>query len=66
MQLDDYLAAEGLTYSEFARRCDTPHARTIERIAKGQKMPGPKMMPRIIKASAGAVQPNDFYADAAK
>lgn len=61
MDLITYLAREGLSFAEFGRRCDTPHARTIERIAKGQKKPGTIMLPRIIAASGGAVTANDFY-----
>ncbi|TZG28590.1 XRE family transcriptional regulator [Sphingomonas montanisoli] len=61
MQLMAYLTRENLTYSEFARRTGTPHARTIERIAKGARKPGNRMMPAIIAATNGEVTPNDFY-----
>ena len=61
MDLASYLAREKLSFAEFGRRCDTPHARTIERIAKGQKKPGSRMLPRIIQASGGEVTANDFY-----
>jgi hypothetical protein len=56
-----YLKREGIPYAAFARRCGTKHARTIERIAKGQKKPGTKMLPKIIAASGGAVTANDFF-----
>ncbi|WP_374648999.1 helix-turn-helix domain-containing protein [Rhizorhabdus sp.] len=61
MKLQAYLDREDLSYSEFARRAGTPHARTIERIAKGQKMPGDRMLRSILSASFGEVTPNDFY-----
>jgi hypothetical protein len=61
MDLRSYLTREGLSFAEFGRRCATPHARTIERIAKGQKKPGSKMLPKIIAASNGEVTANDFF-----
>lgn len=61
MTLAQYLADSRLSYSEFARRCGIKHARTIERIAKGSKRAGPRMLPLIIKASEGRVTANDFY-----
>lgn len=61
MKLQAYLDREGLSYSEFARRAGTPHARTIERIAKGQKVPGDRMLRSILAASNCEVTPNDFY-----
>jgi len=61
MRLADYLADAELSYTEFARRCGTKHARTIERLAKDQCDPGPKMLKRIISASDGKVTANDFF-----
>lgn len=61
MRLAQYLTDSGLSYTEFARRCGTKHARTIERLAKGQGEPGPKMLKRIIAESDGAVTANDFF-----
>ncbi len=66
MILSAYLAREQISYAEFARRCGTKHARTIERIAKGAKRAGPKMLPKIVAASGGAVTANDFYPAAAE
>lgn len=61
MKLTAYLEREGLTFTEFARRAGTKYPRTIERVAKGQKVPGEKLMRAILKASGGEVTPNDFY-----
>ena len=66
MTLAEYLADAEMSYSEFARRCGTPHARTIERIAKWKKRAGPKMLPRIVAASGGKVTANDLYPVAAE
>jgi transcriptional regulator with XRE-family HTH domain len=60
MRLASYLKAEGLTYTEFARRIGACNARTVERYAKGQRVPAGKFMAAISRESAGAVQPDDF------
>lgn len=61
MKLANYLAHHKISYSEFARRIGTPHARTVERYAKGQRVPAGHMMAAIVAASQGAVQPADFF-----
>ena len=61
-----YLRRENLSYSEFARRAGTKHARTIERIAKGQRNAGPRILRGIVAASNGEITPNDLYAAAAE
>jgi hypothetical protein len=61
MLLTDYLSREELSFSEFARRIGTKHARTVERYAKGQAIPNRVMMPRIVEQTAGEVRPNDFF-----
>lgn len=60
-KLQEYLDREGISYAEFARRAGTRHARTIERIAKGQQMPGNQMFRGILAASNNEVTPNDFH-----
>lgn len=60
MQLQSYLDTEKLTYTEFARRIGTKHARTVERYAKGQRIPRPKMMGRIVRETGGQVTAADF------
>ena len=62
MTLDHYLRQHGLSYSEFARRIGTPHARTVERYAKKKRVPSGRMMAAIVAASGGAVQPADLIA----
>lgn len=60
--LKAYLDRENISYSEFARRANVPHARTIERIAKGQRNAGPSMVRAIVQASNGEVTANDLFA----
>lgn len=60
-KLMEYLKRENLTYAEFGRRAGTQHPRTIERIAKGQRDPGPRMLRGMIAASGGELSANDFY-----
>lgn len=60
MKLAKYLEHHGISYTEFARRIGTEHPRTVERYAKGQRIPSGRMMAAIVAASAGAVQPADF------
>lgn len=60
MKLATYLEHHGISFSEFARRMGTKHPRTVERYAKGQRIPSGRMMAAIVAASAGAVQPADF------
>jgi hypothetical protein len=61
MLLTKYLAREELSFSEFARRIGTKHARTVERYAKGKAIPNRVMMPRIVEQTEGEVRPNDFF-----
>jgi len=61
MQLKDYLAEQRLTYSEFARRIGTKHPRTVERYAKGQRMPQRPAMVKIAEVTDGKVTPSDFF-----
>ena len=60
MKLASYLEHHGIGFSEFARRLGINHARTVERWAKGQRIPAGGMMAAIVAATAGAVQPADF------
>jgi DNA-binding transcriptional regulator YdaS (Cro superfamily) len=61
MRLSEYLDREGTTYVAFAERIGASHARTVERYAKGMRMPDATMMPRIVEATGGEVTPNDFF-----
>lgn len=60
MQLQTYLEEEGITYTAFAKRIGTKHARTVERYAKGQRYPRPRMMAAIRRETAEKVTADDF------
>ena len=62
MQLSDYLRINGISFAAFARAIGTPHARTVERYAKGQAIPNRAMMPKVIAETGGAVTADDFFA----
>lgn len=59
MKLDDYLRQNNLTEQAFADLIGTSQA-TVNRYRNG-RIPEPEAMERIVKATTGAVQPNDFY-----
>lgn len=60
MTLNDWLAQEKLSPTEFGRRIGKPQA-TIQRYASGKRIPEPEIMAQIVEATGGAVTPNDFY-----
>lgn len=60
MQLEAYLALHDVTYAEFARRIKVANAGTARRYAKSMRMPRPHIMSRIVDATDGHVQANDF------
>jgi len=61
MTLGQYLQDNSISFSEFARRIGTPHARTVSRYVKGTRVPSGRMMGQIVKATGGAVQVSDFF-----
>jgi len=61
MRLGDYLRQSGETASGFARRLGVKSPATVGRYVRGQRLPAAAIMGRIVLATAGAVQPNDFY-----
>lgn len=63
MTLSDYLTRHGIDDVGFAQsvRCDRS---TIYRIRKQGQRPSPDLMTRIVEATGGLVQPNDFYPQA--
>jgi predicted transcriptional regulator len=63
MKLSKFLSDRGLNLTAFGRLIDVP-PETARRYASGARIPHPDIMKRIIKATRGAVQPNDFYGTA--
>ena len=61
MKLSEHMKANGLTLAAFAEMIGVSGAKAVHRYALGQRMPTPEVMRRIVAATDGAVQPNDFY-----
>jgi transcriptional regulator with XRE-family HTH domain len=59
--LQAYLKREGLTYEAFAVAVGVRKLAVI-RYINGSRKPAEEIMRRIIRVTAGAVMPNDFYA----
>ena len=66
MELAKYLASEGITLSEFARRIGAKNARTVQRYTKHGRIPSGSMMAQIMKETGGEVQPADFFSTSAE
>jgi DNA-binding transcriptional regulator YdaS (Cro superfamily) len=49
-----------IAVAEFARRIGLPQP-TVHRYTKGERIPEPEAMAKIVAETAGAVTPNDFY-----
>ena len=64
MQLADYLKAEGIAATEFAKRIDRSEA-TVSRIVRGVNRPDWSTMQKIRIATNDKVMPNDFFTDEA-
>lgn len=60
--LDDWLRRNEISDAAFARTLGLRSRASVTRYRSGIRMPEPPIMARIIAATAGAVQPNDFYA----
>ena len=61
MQLRAYLDAHDIPISVFADRLGVS-VQAIHRYINGERTPKPAVMARIAGATAGQVQPNDFFA----
>lgn len=59
MTVDEWLRTNDVTEAEFAERIGSSQA-AVNRYRKG-RIPEPRVMRRILTATAGAVTPNDFY-----
>lgn len=64
MNLATYLEKHDMTATAFAAKIGVSIA-TVTRAARGEIMPSPETMRRIIEATNGKVTPNDFYGSAA-
>jgi transcriptional regulator with XRE-family HTH domain len=61
MTLTEYLQAKNISAAEFGRRIGAGSRMTVTRYCRGERMPPPETMARIVEVTEGAVQPNDFY-----
>jgi glutamine synthetase len=60
MKLGTYLRAEGFSVREFAKSVNVTEA-AMSRYVSGKRLPRLEIMQRIVEASGGGVQPNDFF-----
>ena len=60
MKLSTYMKNRKLGAADLAREIGvSPQA--VRRYCSGERIPAPEVMRRIVAATGGAVQPNDFY-----
>ena len=59
MILTEYLTANNLRPSKFAMTMGVPPS-TIMRLLKGERSPSLVLLDKIMRATGGAVTPNDF------
>jgi len=60
VRLSDYLTAQKLPFADFGQRVGVS-GESVRLWAHGERVPRPDVMARIVEATAGAVQPGDFY-----
>jgi transcriptional regulator with XRE-family HTH domain len=60
MRLAEYLERHGIAVAEFAEAIEA-EPMSVYRYCNGVRVPNRKLMARIVAATSGAVQPNDFY-----
>jgi transcriptional regulator with XRE-family HTH domain len=61
MELRQYLDAQDIPVSAFAEDIGVS-VQAIHRYLNGERIPKREVMDRITRATAGKVQPNDFFA----
>ncbi len=60
MKLARFLIAHQMTPAAFARLIGVTR-NAVHRYVRGERMPAPEVMERIVQVTEGAVTPNDFY-----
>ena len=66
MRLSEWIKKNNLSYSQAADTfgiININPATNVQRYAKGERIPHPKVMLKIVKGTNNQVQPNDFYED---
>ncbi|MFQ5984666.1 MAG: helix-turn-helix domain-containing protein, partial [Alphaproteobacteria bacterium] len=61
MKLAEYLTNQGISASDFAEKVGVAEA-SMSRYLSGKRLPRARVMRRIVEATGGAVEPNDFFA----
>ena len=62
MKLDHWLRLNGISTTKFGEMIDVSQP-SVHRYARGGRVPIPKIMRRIMRATNGQVTPNDWYED---
>lgn len=60
--LADWLESNLVSDAAFARAIGVRSRMTVTRYRRGEQVPRPEIMARIVEATGGAVLPNHFYA----
>lgn len=63
MNLRPYLSENGISPADFAREIRVEPA-SVHRYLTGERIPRLEILERIVQATKGAVQANDFFASA--
>lgn len=61
MKLADWLRQNGISARDFGGTIGVRSANTVYRYISGDQIPARNVMREIIRATGGAVMPNDFY-----
>lgn len=62
MKLSIWRRIHDLTLAELSKRIGVTEV-SLSRYERGERIPAREIMPKIVKATDGAVQPNDFYSE---
>ena len=66
MNLRQWMDRDGVTVPDLQGRIGVGSRNTVYRYLRGEQIPEPKIMRRIVAETGGAVTPNDFYEIAAE
>ena len=61
MTLREFLTQHNISHDQFAAEVGAAHRITVHRWTDGSRIPSREYMRKIVSATAGQVQPADFY-----
>lgn len=61
MKLSEFMAERSIPDAEFARLIGVSSRMAVMRYRRGERIPRPEVMRRIVEVTNGAVGPADFY-----